>query len=502
MKINMKILFFVKLKLLGWIVSQLFVANHEAMLHNPKKVLTKVSKESELNLFFHLSGGVGDVSMAAAYLQKLHKFIGIKNYFVISTDQPVDVVRSIFLGHDYIKDIYRLKDINIDEISQSYDARLDISRFPRVVFFDEQKLAKLSPQTCDLFSRYRVFNDRYFNFSGSEIEPLRVIYSLNNGHTRRTQSDLFHALGMDQNTFPFMDIDTKSLDILDKYHLDGNYITLQCGVDANFIGKNIRIWPIPYYNSLIEKIKSNFPSLTIVQVGKMDESSNLTGIDIDLRGTTSFDQLKAVLKFSKLHIDGECGMVHLKHALRGKSAVFFGQTSVDFCGYPENINLLAKNSCNHWCEWVTPDWMKKCCRGFDNPPCMKELTSEFCFQKILSSLKIIAQGDSYTFHSTDSINNFNPYLFFGDSPFLNNHSITIVENKIPPFVTPHNKHCYGSILNIPYADNTVPSIYWDDTDLNEFSKKFARSEILRVLLPDGILYIKSENKFLKKTLSN
>ena len=99
-------------------------------------------------------------------------------------------------------------------------------------------------------------------------------------------------------------------------------------------------------------IHDEFPSLSIVQVGRENPESDLVGTDIDLRDQTSFEELKVILKQSALHIDGECGMVHLNHALGGRSAVLFGPTNMDFVGYPENINVKAKDACPLWCEWV------------------------------------------------------------------------------------------------------------------------------------------------------
>ena len=479
----------VQIKLIAWLVKELFFSWKVNLFENEKKEivtqenLINKSNGAEINVFIHLCGGVGDIVMGGAFVQALHKFIGTRNHFWISSDQSREAMEGIFRGHRYIKGKYELRKIDIDKISQTCDVRIDLVRFPKVVFWNTEKIKKLSPKFFSLLQKYQEFGKKYFNFSGSEIEPLRNIYSLNNGHTRRTQADLFHLLEMTESSNIFMDLDEKSLPLFKNYAIKlGQYITLQSGVDANYKGKrNIRIWPRPYYNSLIKLIKSEFPNIQIIQLGKLDEKSTLQGIDIDLRGKTNFEELKSVLKFSLLHIDGECGMVHLKHALYGKSAVFFAQTSVDFCGYPENINVKAEGACNHWCEWVTPDWMEKCCRGFKNPPCMYLLTPERFMNEIREYLK--SPNHPTLIKTTASIQGDRVINFTSDKNI--NCSISLI-NRIE--ATEDNSSLkYGSILNIPYLDGSLDGIVYDSGAISESCQSFVLQEFLRVLRNNGIV---------------
>jgi hypothetical protein len=161
------------------------------------------------------------------------------------------------------------------------------------------------------------------------------------------------------------------------------------------------MWPKPYYERLIATIKMNFPGLTIVQLGKADEASNLSGVDLDLRGQTTFEELKVLLKNSALHIDGECGMVHFAHSLNSRSAVFFAQTNVDFCGYPENINVKVDGVCPISCEWVVDDWQDRCPRGFETPPCMTRLTPEIFFDAIRPTLREIVARPKFEWERVD-----------------------------------------------------------------------------------------------------
>ena len=122
--------------------------------------------------------------------------------------------------------------------------------------------------------------------------------------------------------------------------------------------------------------------MKIVQLGfSEDRCPKFNNIDIDLIGKTSLEEVKIILNNSIIHIDGEGGMVHLRHALHGgKSIVLFGATSPEFYGYSENINLRG-DGCSHWCEWITENWQAKCARGYDRPPCSYSLTPETVYNE-------------------------------------------------------------------------------------------------------------------------
>jgi ADP-heptose:LPS heptosyltransferase len=81
------------------------------------------------------------------------------------------------------------------------------------------------------------------------------------------------------------------------------------------------------------------------------------------------------------HIDGECGMVHLRHFLSAKpSIVLFGPTKKDFYGYPENINI-SSNMCIG-CEWIHERWRTQCLKTGDNAMCLQTIQPSFVIEKI------------------------------------------------------------------------------------------------------------------------
>ncbi|MGN0835636.1 MAG: glycosyltransferase family 9 protein [Candidatus Spyradosoma sp.] len=151
------------------------------------------------------------------------------------------------------------------------------------------------------------------------------------------------------------------------------YITLQRGVQN--ADSATRCWSVEKYEAFVSAFKERFPQVKVVQLGAASTKA-ISGCDLDLRGKTSFEELKALLKYGVFHLDGECGMVHLKHVLGGRSVVLFGPTSEKFKGYPENVNL-SDRPCPHVCEWLSSKWDKQCLfTGTCESLCMNSISPE------------------------------------------------------------------------------------------------------------------------------
>ena len=95
--------------------------------------------------------------------------------------------------------------------------------------------------------------------------------------------------------------------------------------------------------------------------------------DLNLVGKTDFLAAAAILANAALHIDGESGLVHLRHVLGGRSVVLFGPTPVEYFGYADNCNLVSKGC--RGCMWMTDDWFEVCSRGTAEPECMASITA-------------------------------------------------------------------------------------------------------------------------------
>ena len=295
-----------------------------------------------------------------------------------------------------------------------------------------------------------------------------------------------------------MPLSAESFDILDKYDLKNKqYITITRSVElTKSQNNNVRLWPIAYYQELIKKMKQKYPEVKLVQLG-VSRCEELRGIDVNLLGKTTLEEVKAILKHSLLHIDGECGMVHTKHFLYGKSAVFFGQTAIEYLGYENNINLKS-NGCPHWCEWIVDDWQTHCIRGYDEPPCMTELKPDYVFENIVPYLDSVVNkpekqieiqevDDLKTYFENNVLSN-KKIIFYGREFYdiaknlvQNNNQITIYNSKLDNKEIKEAKNLgihmdYGDIYNIPEDDDSCDLYILNVMPNNEF----AANEIKRV----------------------
>lgn len=477
--------------------------------HVVSRCLTTKSINEKPKILFSLGGGVGDIIIASTYLKELYKFMGERCLFSVCTEQQRQAIESIFCGCFWIDKICEKSAMYN---TNDYDVLIGLNRFPYILYRNSAFKKNNSLAIRDLFDCYENFNQTQSKLcvlSGYQ-DTLSVMYSLMNGQTRRSQPDIGHKLGMSDDTRPIMVLKEDAYDILKKAELKNRtYITIQRGVhESNRGNKHTRVWSKKCYDELIQKIHAEFPSLTIVQVGRPNPESNLIGVDVDLRGKTSFEELKVVLKNSALHIDGECGMVHLTHALNGRSAVFFGPTNMDFFGYPENINVKAKDACPLWCEWVTNDWQAQCLRGFDVPPCMEQLTPELFFAAIHEHLQTVTNEKTYTLNETE-----NPTVPPGTLVFIGDFSDAAIlpsvspENRVFQFsmnLTPEairNKAAaqitadYADILNIPMKKASCDAVFCSQTE--PLSPPAIR-ELTRILRLGGVLQIKGGRFYVKE----
>jgi ADP-heptose:LPS heptosyltransferase len=361
-------------------------------------------------ILFFLRGGLGDVAMAATYLKELRRFSECADCrFLVAPTNSLPAARSIFRGFANVEVVDLAADLETKIYNEQYlrdfDAWIDLIRFPSLKRWNPETFAVLAPKLGEYLERLERFNKERekLTLAWPNVDYIKVAFSLANGQNRRSQPDFDKSLEMSDATRPLMTLDETAFDALAKNGLDARpYLTLQRGVDVSYQGaNNTRMWPKPYYERLIETIKAEFPEFAIVQLGKADPASDLTGVDVDLRGRTTFEELKALLKNSALHLDGECGMVHFAHSLNSRCAVFFAQTNVDFCGYPENINVKVDGVCPISCEWVVDDWQDRCPRGFEAPPCMTRLTPEFFFDAIRPTLREIVERPKFVWERVD-----------------------------------------------------------------------------------------------------
>lgn len=318
-----------------------------------------------IKVAFILSNMIGDVLVNLRYLQAFRQKLPEDSQLDIYSDLNSEVMTGLLYKKSFVHAVFTGNDLD----SGQYDLVIRLIRFPELLGYSENIRGKSDPfllEYIDVVDRFRkenpfFFVNRYGDRPGIEWAKL-------DGKTRHTQSDIGNLVGLERTSY-ILEADPRFKSILEQYGLkEKKYITLQRGIAGT--GEFTRLWPISRYEELVASLKKEYPGYRIIQLGRED-TSVIRGIDLDLRGKTGFEELKNLLKYAELHIDGDCGMVHVRHALQGGcSVVLFGPTSPDFIGYPENINMRG-NGCPGDCEWVNISWQEKCVRGFDDPlPCM------------------------------------------------------------------------------------------------------------------------------------
>lgn len=334
---------------------------------------------NQINVGFLLRGGMGDMVVLANYVYKFREKYGYENLridvFIHNSYNSAKVIMrdGYVVDHIYPEQGYENK-------FRDYDLFLNVSRYPDIKRRDLKKIATIMPELIEyvfLCERFRSENVRFFTHAGI-TDGQSAMLSIIKGKKRIHQPDVYGFLGVKEEYEYNIPIMEDELEYLDDMELKGRkFITINRGVDTNYTKNSIKLWPQFYYNTLVKMLKAKYPDIILVQLGaSYDRCQTFEGIDMDLIGKTNLEQVKVLLKHSLVHIDGEGGMAHLRHALNGgKSVVMFGPTSSEFFGYCENENIVG-NGCNTWCEWAVNNWQEGCLRGYGNAPCMCSIIPE------------------------------------------------------------------------------------------------------------------------------
>lgn len=339
---------------------------------------------NNIRIAIQLKGAIGDQLIGCNYIKALYDKISDKNVSIDIFCRPF--ISDLFLNNvDFINSVF--PEASFNEKDENYDLYVRLDRFPNVLRCNEHKIQKsqLLYKYVLLCQNFKQQNKIYYT-GRSEYDSILNIYTLIKGQKRINQMDINSFLNMDEQ-FKY-NIHLPESTIISDYNLQNKkIITIHRGVDANRSSNSNKLWPQEYYDILISLIKEHFPDYTLVQLGINEQRCPaMKNIDLSLVGKTSLADVVNILKYSILHIDGEGGMVHIRHAiLGGVSVVIFGPTSKDFYGYSENINI-SSNACPHWCEHIKEKWDEGCLITNGEPLCMRSIYPKEVFNKIESYL--------------------------------------------------------------------------------------------------------------------
>lgn len=487
----------VAMKLALWNAKCVF-KKHETLKFNEETQNKNFPTYNTLKIAIAEGGGMGDAMFQTTYIKEIRKLF----------DKPVIIdfyckSYKAFQNFPFIDNCLPYDDNHkVDD----YDVYIISRRFYIILKIDEVKVRKYSSKFYDFCMDCKNLTDNVL--SGEYHDNLFSQYALIHGKNRLEQANVHNILNIDRNTPKYMQWADEAFDVLDKYGLKNKkYITISRACSSMYSNGHPKLWPLDYYNKLVNLIKQQNSDILIIQIGATGDFGLIDGIDIDLRGKTSIEETKCLLKYAYLHIDGEGGLVHLRNFLNGKSIVLFGPTSPEIFGYDENINLRS-NACKYPCEWVIRDWTSHCLLSNKQHICMQQLTPEVVFEEFKKFQNQIPQWN-YSVINIDDIST----LDFSDKKIAQvlQSNITLgsslslaIYDSILCNNQPINKNNasktqnieYATPYNIPSVDEKFDIVYCDKLD-EITHPAYAIREFLRILKENGSCLIFVSDKYLQ-----
>ncbi|SEK21874.1 ADP-heptose:LPS heptosyltransferase [Pseudobutyrivibrio ruminis] len=340
-------------------------------------------KVKKIKMAVMLNGGLGTYVMELNYLQCLYSKFGDSLLVDVFATNSNSVNRGLMEGQPFINE-YFLRD---EYSSEGYDLCIDINWFVKVSYFDETKIKRISESFYTLLEKWINFQNsertRHMVGNNNMFDPNIYQYALVLGKNRLNITDIDEVLGVKSEYIYRMKCLLDENTVLNDFNLSNRtYITMQSGVNAasNTL-TSPRQWPIEHYEALVKLLKAKYPEIVLIQLGEADNNLPIAGVDVNLLGKTEFEELKVILKNSLLHIDGDCGMLHMRKTLGGgPSVALWGQTPVEILGYGDDINIIA-NTCPSWCGKLYTGWKQRCYL-YDTPKCMYDILPEKVFEKM------------------------------------------------------------------------------------------------------------------------
>lgn len=340
-------------------------------------LVSSKNSDTPLGMAALVRGGIGDALLSLAFLHGLAVYAGVPVFIDVYSSSPPEAVRSLCYGHKVFRQISSLKHRLINE----YDLIVDITRMAWFPGVNARKIAALSPPLLKFIEDTNKFRKKNHAFFIDEGQRLSMDYANVLGAFRQCQMDMQNILCLKEQPFSLV-CEENIAETVKTFGLSEGYITLHR--ESGDEGKNsLKLWSETKYRSLITNLREQYPQRNIVLLGCMKDG-NFPGV-VDLRGETSFPQLKALLKGAALHIGCEGIMPHLRHFLHGgPSIVLFGPTSCRHYGYGENANLSG-TLCPQGCEWLSRDWQGTCIRGFYHCRSLEEISVSHVMDKVSAS---------------------------------------------------------------------------------------------------------------------
>ena len=351
--------------------------------------------EDKLRVAFRLNGGLGTYIIEMNFIQCF--FDAFSDIIDISVFSFAEEMSSLLYGEQYFVSHFASRK---EFVAKDYDLSVELNWFPLVLHCDDEKIEQLG-QNGNLYALVKKWKD-FANDLRTKVlltpdtnmfDPNIHMFAIAKNQNRLQVADIDGSLGIDKHFRFLIPVDNEA-EILAKFELDNcRYITLQQGVDAacntKFAPKQ---WPNEYYAELCRICHERFPGIKLVQLGEVDNNLPIDGVDFCLLGKTTIPELKAVLKNAVLHIDGDCGMVHLRRAMHGgANIVLYGNLPDNVYGYNEDYRVTS-GVCNHWCAKLFDAWKCRCYKG-GIPECMTSIQPGWIADIIGKHIAMLDNGE-------------------------------------------------------------------------------------------------------------
>lgn len=280
----------------------------------------------------NLLGGIGDVVLAIDFLREMNELYNI----VVYTKHQ-----------EALK--YFMPDLNVHRILHNFAWHIDVDHVCEFIFNPEFKHF-LIPDHETLYEMHR---------SSKMMFP----------KTKRTGA--WESLGFGEP----LEIRT--------YPKPGHNgcITMHDGYDPQYasemrgIERTTKQWDLAKWEELVNLLKQNYPSTKIIQLGTTT-SREIPGVDVQMINKTTISECFDVLGKSRLHIDGDSGLVHAASRLGVPCVVMWGPTDEQYYGWKENLNI-THSPCASPCH-PNNGWMKSCLAGHANT-CVDNISAREVF---------------------------------------------------------------------------------------------------------------------------
>jgi hypothetical protein len=338
-----------------------------------------------LKIGVDVSGGFGDFASSVAFLRAFEeKYPGLKlDFFSSQPDFLAFLYKDLPCFHRSFADPHHRR------WERYYDLMIYLTQWVTLTVPHRRRLQKLAPQLERDLRETAPLREALWPFLQHQpsLNRLFVQQSLAVGRNRVDIPGDFLGLKIDQERQMRLESDFSSVTLPVELTAGQNFITVHDGVGSTVpVGKiSTKQWPLDHWNLFVEELKAASPGLLVVQLGGKN-SRKIQGVDLCYVGKLSMAETSLVLKKSRLHVDGESGLVRLAYLFGVKSVVLFGSGFADYLALKGNVSVLP-SKCGG-CFYATPDWDVTCPRGLEHPECMSSIDAHRVVLSALQALKV------------------------------------------------------------------------------------------------------------------